>query len=530
MASQTPKAPAGRAVKSEADLPRRGIKNPWIYAGTIVVLAIVIVAFVFVPSVGGSAGGSGFSAIEFGRYDGMSIAYTPKSYFAQQVADLDNRLRQQGMTQENYQFFGFQVWRGAFERSVLRLAILEEMKKAGAIVTEGRLDERVSQLPQFQDNGKFSASLYHAASLEQKLQVRADLNDELLSQQYYSDVLGLTPSAKEVAFVKEMAKETRTIDYATFPLASFPDADVAAWAQGSAGLFRLLKLSRITLSTSEADAKKLAKQVQDKAITFEDAAKGRSTDSFASKGGEEGSLRFYELAADLAKKDDAEKVASLKKGELSPVLKTATGAWVFYRADEESSPADFKDAATLKTARDYMNRFERGKIEDFVAAKAKAFATEASAPKADFATAAKRAGAAAKAAGPFPLNYGDLSVALYGQVVPVFKTLNTQKAPELAAASTNEKFLTAAFSLAPGSVSEPIVLGDNIIVLKVKEAGSALDDATSGIELYYPYLFQQRLNVEVRDLVMKSPKLKDKFSDTYFKIFKPAQPGSAAQQ
>ncbi len=527
MASQTPKAPAGRAAKSEADLPKRGIKNPWIYAGTIIVLAIVIVAFVFVPSVGGSSGGSGFQAIEFGRFDGMSIAYTPKSYFAQQVADLDNRMRQQGMTQENYQFFGFQVWRGAFERTILRLAILGEMRKADAIVTEARLDERVAQLPMFQDNGKFSAAKYRSASLEEKLQVRADLNDEILTQQYYSDVLGLTPSAKETAFVKSMAKETRTIDYAAFPLSAYPDTEVAAWAKGNAGLFRLLKLSRITVSSSEADAKKVLKQVQDNAIAFEEAAKSHSKDSYASKGGDEGDVRFYDLAADLGKKEEAEQVASLKKGELSAVLKTATNSWVFFRAADDALAPDFKDTATLKVARDYMGRFERGRIEDSVAQKAKAFASEAA--KGDFASAARKAGSVAKSAGPFPLNYGDLSVAIYGQVVPVFKTLNNTKAPELEAASRSEKFLTAAFGLAPGSVSDPIVLGDNVIVLKVKEAGSAIDDAANGIELYYPYLFQQRLNIEVRDLVMKSPRLKDNFSDTYFKLFKPAQAGSAAQ-
>ena len=49
MASQTPKAPA----KNEPKEPKRGIKNPGIYAGTIVVLVIVVIAFVFMPMGGG---------------------------------------------------------------------------------------------------------------------------------------------------------------------------------------------------------------------------------------------------------------------------------------------------------------------------------------------------------------------------------------------------------------------------------------------------------------------------------------------
>ena len=39
--------------------------------------------------------------------------------------------------------------------------------------------------------------------------------------------------------------------------------------------------------------------------------------------------------------------------------------------------------------------------------------------------------------------------------------------PELSSASSNENFLQKAFSLKSGEVSEPVVLGDNILVLKL---------------------------------------------------------------
>ncbi|MBL8968505.1 MAG: SurA N-terminal domain-containing protein [Spirochaetaceae bacterium] len=518
MASQTPNSPADKATKKAADAPKRGIKNPFIYAGTVLLLVIVIIAFVFVPSVGGGMASGG--DLSFGSYAGKNITYTQGNYLSRQVQTVNDALRQQGLSEQNFQFFAYQVWRQAFERTVFRFGVLDAVKSAGGHVTEKLLDKRMAENPAFQEDGKFSARRFREATMAEKLAIRDTLRDDLLADQYLSSVYGLNPSQKEIAFVKEMAKETRKIEFAAFPLSDYPETEVAAWAAQNAALFRRLTLSRITVPSSENDALKIRKQVESKASSFEDAAKAQSKDSYAEKGGASGARYFHELAGELEKKDDAEKVAALKKGELSPVFKTISGSYVFFRADEDASPADTAAAAFLKDAKDYVLRFERGRVEDWVAAKAKNFAAGAAA---DFAKAAKAAGVEAKSAGPFPLNYGDLAFNIYGQTVPLFKTVNVDAAPELSGASSSEKFLAAAFGLAPGAVSEPLVLGDNVIVLKVKEAGAALDEDLSGISLYYPYFYQQKLDGEVREIFLKSPKLKDNFMNVFFKYFSPKQ-------
>ena len=525
MASQTPKAPAGRPFKTDAsDQSKKAGKNRFAYIGTIVVLGILIIAFIIVLPRGGSAsGGGGGHSLNFGSYAGKSIVYGQGTYFATQVQDINDQLRQQGLNESNYQFYAYQVYRGAFERSVLRMAVLDAVARAGVGVSQTRLDEKVTEYPGYQENGKFSMQRYQSASINEKLELRNNIRDDILTQEYYNSVLGLTPSSKETAFVASMGKETRTIEYVALPLASYPDTEVATWANANAGLFRRLSLSRITLDGKEADADALQKQIKDKAIAFDQAAKNRSKDSYAAKGGDQGPMYFNEIASDLSDKTAAEKLADLKKGELSPVLKTATGSWVFFVANDDPQAPNFNDPILLKDVRDYMNRLEKGKIEDWVIAKAKPIS---SASSAGFEAACKAQGLTVKTDGPFPLNYGDLQVALYGQRVPIFKPVNGADAAELAGASTSDAFLTAAFSLAPGAVSAPIVLGDYVVVLKVKEAGSALDDTSSGIELYYPYFFQQKLNTDVADLFMKSPLLKDNFAPVFFKYFQPKTPAS----
>jgi hypothetical protein len=520
MASQTPKAPE----KKDPRETKRGIKNPGIYAGTIVVLVIVVIAFVFVPMGGGSAAaisGNGRS-LDFGSYGGKPIVYSQGTYMALQVRDLNDRLRQQGLTQDNYQLFAYQVYRGAFERTVLRMAAIDAVKQAGGTVTEAWLDKKVAESPAYQENGGFSAQKYHDATLSEKLNVRNQIRDDTLYQSYFSDILGVPPSSKEVAFVKGMAAETRTVEYAALPLSKYPDSEVETWGKAHAGLFRTLGLSRITIAKSEADAVKLLKNIQDKKATFDGAAKASSKDAFAAKGGLEGPKYYYELASELAVKADADKLASLKVGELSPVLKTTANSWVFFKAEAEAVPADFSQGSVVAAVRSYITGNERGVVEDWVLAQAKALSTSG----ASFEAAAKKAGAAVRTAGPFPLNYGDVAVSLYGQSTPLFKKVVSDTDPALAGASTSDKFLTSAFSLAPGAVSEPFVLGDNVIVLKIKEAGVAKDSETGMIEFAYPYFYQSGASGEVRDLFIKSPRLKDDFGAIFFKYFQP-QTGAA---
>ena len=99
MASQTNKPADNVEKKSEiAQKPKRGIKNPFVYGGTIVILIITIVAFVFIPSFGGSLTG-GSNAPTFGSWDGKSITYTPSSYFASQIQQINDYLRQQGVSE-----------------------------------------------------------------------------------------------------------------------------------------------------------------------------------------------------------------------------------------------------------------------------------------------------------------------------------------------------------------------------------------------------------------------------------------------
>ncbi|MDR3248298.1 MAG: peptidylprolyl isomerase, partial [Treponema sp.] len=116
------------SVKSE--LIRRFKANPAIFIGTVVVLIIVIVAFVFVPAfVPGAGGGSG-TDLTFGVYDKTPIVYRPGNFFAR--AHEEATRRRQGTFNEGDSYFvNYQIWWEAYQSAVVRTGILQEMKDVG---------------------------------------------------------------------------------------------------------------------------------------------------------------------------------------------------------------------------------------------------------------------------------------------------------------------------------------------------------------------------------------------------------------
>ncbi len=520
MAAQTNKPQNGASSKPDSVFKSRSMKNPFLFAGTLIILVITIIAFVFIPATGSSSGGRSQGALTFGSYNGKPISYEPGGYFASQIQKINDYLRQQGLNDANFQQYAFQVWRSAFESTVLRTALIDEVKTAGFRVSQTTLDAKVAENDIFKIDGKFSAQAYRDTALSRKLEIRKSAEEDLYIQRYYTDVYTMTPGTKETDFISAMAKDRRTISYAAFSLASYPDSELLAWAKNNSGFFRKVKISRITLTSSESDAKKVLKQVQDKALTFEEAAKSHSKDPYADKGGDSGALFFHDFADGFAKKEDAEAVAALKKGDISAVYKVSDKAWAFFKVNEDIVATNLSDPATLAEARSYMSSKERGLMETWALGKAKEFV--ATVTGGNFAAASKKAGLKVKSAGPFPINYKAPSFVAYGQRIPLFDQINATTAEELAPAANSEKFFSVVFGLPKGAVSEPFVLEDNVIVMTVTDDTPAKDEEVAVVKFAYPYFSQGAIDSDVRTRFLKSSKFKDNFSTVFFQYFKPA--------
>jgi len=489
-----------------SDWMRRLKTHPFLFIGTVIILAITIVAFVFLPMPGLRSQGQGGQDLTFGYYDKVPIKYVRDSYFNQVLQSL-SRDQLPSSDDPSYMYALAMQWRQAFEETVIHVGILDEMKRAGNIVPDTVVDRTVAQMPQFQDNGHFSVVRYRSLDKNSRMSLWRQTQESVSIQTYVSDLSGIRSSSKEASFISSMASPQRNFDIAIFPFSSYPNSEVASYAQANSALFRVIHLSRITINSSEKEAQQVLASVKNGTSTFEEAARASSQDAYADKSGDMGIKMAYELATDIADDQVREKIVNLAKGDLSDVVKVTSG-WSFFRAEDAVHPADTADTAQLDKIRTYMMANARGQAEDWLIAKANDFSAQVKEKSFDDAVSA--GSVKSSHFGPIPVNYG--SIALFGSV-------GSSGVPELANAGTNQFFWKAAFTTPLKTPSAPLVIGDNVVVLFPLEQTSAEESQSQMIEMYYPYWMNSGMDQVLRTYFLSSDKLNDQFNETFWKIW-----------
>ncbi|MBU0936419.1 MAG: SurA N-terminal domain-containing protein [Spirochaetes bacterium] len=490
--------------------------NPLVYFGTIFILVIVVIAFVLVPALGSGAAGSP-DDLTFGYWRKKAVRFTPDSYFAQQIDSVKDYYSQQGLTEENSQFLHYQVWRQAFENTVIHTALLDEAKRSNIIASEDFLAEQMAENEYFMENGTFSLRRFRETSVPVKTSIKQSILESTLKSRYVSDLVPIFNDA-ETAFIKTMASEERSLEYISFSMERYPDSERLAFAAANPDPFRQVKLSRITLRGTEQEAAATLTKIANGTLNFEDAARDLSTDSAASKGGALDWRYVWELRADFSDSAKLDELLALGAGTVSPLYESSTGSWMIFRIEESVKAPDTAAADYLSTISSYMDRFEKGRIEDWAINLASNFVDDftSSGEPAIFSEYAAMQGYTAKQTNAFPLNYGKLFDLGY---FSLFQTIDETQYTELAEAHNNVDFLTKVFSLQQGQLSEPLVLGNNIVVFQVSTVANAEESTLSMLESYYPYLLQESVQKEISSNILADERFQDNFLDTYLKYF-----------
>jgi hypothetical protein len=486
---------------------RRFKANPFVFIGTIVVLIIVIIAFVLVPAIVPSAGGP-VADLTFGSYNRVPINYVPGNYFSQ-VQENIARYMQNSISENNYQMANYQIWREAFEETVIHTGILDEMKSAGYKAPENVVDREVARLPQFQENGRFSITRYRKMDNTTRIALWREVQDSFTEQRYRSDITGLRIPSKEGAFIRAMAERERRFTMAVLPFSTYPNEEIAAYALAHPELFRITHLSKITVNSSDREARQVLASIKDGTRTFEEAAQAQSQDSYADRGGDMGSKMAFELSSEVPDAQEREGVIATAPGEYSPIVKVPSG-WAFFRIEEASYPSNAEDPLILDKIRTYMMDFERGHVEDWLIGQAREFS--AALAESDFDSAlAEKEGLEKRSFGPVPLNYGGLDL---------FTTLASQSVTELLSAESNENFWRIAFSTPLNTPSEPLVIGNTVLVLYPEEEIIKDEAALGNIEtIYSSYWISYNADQNLRSYFLNNGKLDDKFMSVFLQYF-----------
>jgi hypothetical protein len=492
----------------QSEMQRRFKQHPFIFIGTVLVLVIVIIAFVLVPAI---VPGEGIAAsqLNFGSWDNKPIIYSSGGVFARTREMYASLARNQYSDMAMPYQIEYQIWRRAFEDTVLYTAILDIMDKSGYTPSKDFIDKRVASLPQFQENGRFSGIKYKKLDAASRIKLWQDVSNDTLIERYYDDLAIKTADA-EADFFGQMALPQRKFKLAIFPYASYPDEEAAVYANKNPDMFKTVYLSRITVSGGEREAQSILDKIRLNEATFEDTARTQSEDDYADIGGDTGERMAYELSLDIPDEEQRKSVINLAKGETSAVIKLPS-SWVIFQANEASRPADLQDTATLNKIRLFLMDNERGVIENWLITRAENFAQQAR--EISFETAVADYNINSYDFGELPLNYGDS---------PLFSTVNSFQVYSLSGVSTDENFWRTAFSTPLGEPSRPIVLGgnsDNIVVLYPDE--EIVDDISivENSKTNFSSWINPQIQRDIGAAILTSNKFDDKFVGTYFRLF-----------
>lgn len=442
------------------------MKKQFVYVGSVIILIISVLTFVVF-----GVGTEVFTALfanndkipSFGSYDGKKIEYVAGSEFAQNAANLAQTYRNQGYeinSQSEYYIFS-----QAFNQTLLHMACTAAVDKSGYEVPDSAINRRL--LPYFYDEtGKYSPRLYNQIDEATKKNMRDSIKDELFYARYTDDLLGsinklkdtslygLKSSAKEEEFLSGMGTTKRSFNMISFSTSDFPREEAKKFAESHQDLFAKYDISAITVD-EEKDAKALLKDLQSGKITFDDALIEKSQKYYSDNDGKLASPYYYQIKDMLQNEEDVAVVTAIANGELSDVIETGRG-WSIFRNDGASSAADLEDETVLDTVVSYMKANETGYIENYYAEIGKNFKSDASIN--GFEAACEKYGVELKQVPAFPLNYGNSDM---------FETVPTNSVSELSNASGNENFFKTAFALDMNEISDPIVLGVNVVVLQL---------------------------------------------------------------
>ncbi|MDR1143518.1 MAG: peptidylprolyl isomerase [Spirochaetaceae bacterium] len=376
MASKT-KKPKAEEESGLSGVFYRLKTHPFLFGGTILVLLIVVVAFVFVPAVPNVGGEGQDQSRVFGYYNGTPISYMYGNYFyraLQEAAAAEQFQPQSGYSADSNN--AFNLWYQAFIRTVIQTGMLDEMKTAGYRAPPKEIDRRVAELPNFQEDGRFSSTKYNRVNRNERLAIWRTTEENYITGKYVNDVAGLRVSSAEKAFIGNMAFPERSFDLVSFSRSSYPDSELASFASANPDLFKTVHLSKITLA-AEREARQLLDSVKGGRFTFEDAARNQSADVYKDRGGDMGLRMAYEVFTELAEESDREVLFALKPGELSSVVKAPDNSWAFFRAEETPYAPDLTIPENLEKIRSYMNRFEGGRIENWLLARVETLSAQA---------------------------------------------------------------------------------------------------------------------------------------------------------
>lgn len=482
-------------------------KNTAYTIGSLIILLICAFVFVILPAFTGSSSRQGETPV-FGKYNGTEIRYEQNSDMYNFASNYAQMYQNYGMQIDSSNHY--YIMNSAFNSTVMKIAYSDAVKNSGYVLPEEAINRGLR--PYFADaTGNYSSKIYKQTPASTIQSLTKSVSESLISQRFADDnfgsesdivgdtaLYGLKESDAELDFLTAYDENRRGFEMAVFPLSTYPEEEKIAYGKQNAAKFAKYDMSAITVADKSL-AKTVLNKINGNEITFEDAVTEYSDKNYTNSEGKLTTKYQYQIENLLTNKSDLAKITDLSVNAVSEIIET-DGNYTIFKNDSKKLDADFEDADTVRVVSTYLTTNEKSIIEDYFTAKAKELKAAAAD---DFEAACTKFNITKTEVAPFPLNYGSVNLA---------KSVDTSVAG-LSNADTNENFLTTAFSLKMNEVSDPIVMNDNVVVIKYVSSENVPSDKTVVSEVAN---YDQ---TSAQNTIMESPKLDNNFATTYFKNF-----------
>ncbi|MDR2543454.1 MAG: SurA N-terminal domain-containing protein [Treponema sp.] len=497
-----------------SEVSKKFRQSPGLYIGSVVVLVLVTVSFIGGDFLSGSQFGSSDDWV-FGYYDKTPIVFFPGNTFSQFYENTRSRVPQ-NMDPNDFRVQA-QIWRHAFEQTVVHTAMLDMVKRSNYEVPEKSVDRVVAQLPRFMDhNGRFSPTIYRQVPESTRHTIWRQVKDELVIEMFTGDLSRVMIPKGEAQFIASMASPIRSFSMVSFSIDDYPESEFLSYADENQELFNSIHLSIITITGSEREARRVLASIKDGVTTFEDAARVNSKDGYADMGGDMGTRYFFELTNDIPNPLDRENIYNLRKDEISDVVAVNDG-WAIFRVENEKTAANFDDSFVMDRVRSHVRSFAPGRMEDWAIEQANDFIKDAA--ESGFDNAARWLNKERQSFGPLPINYSGVD---FFTALESF-TISGLTRTDLQDISRNERFWRIAFSTPVNTTTDPFVHGSNVFVFFPTEEKEADEYTIEMIESSYSWQLNNISEQSMRSYFLTSERASsdDFFWDAYFRFVMP---------
>ncbi len=457
-------------------------------------VAIALIAGVAIPAFGPKAGGG---SLKFGSYDGTPIEFAYGNYFYNQYQNYAQQSR------DSTQTGAYQVWLNAYQGTVFHIAIEKMAKQAGLRVTDKAVNKAIIESGLYHKDGVFDPATYEQASNESKKRIHNQISDNLPTQMIFNDLSTLLTSPQELEFIDLLGEKARSFEYVVFDASLYPDDLTRHYASANASLFTLIDVSSITVSDQEA-GEALRQEIASGNISFEDAARENSLDSFANEGGRSGTWYLWELQDTFSESDEVNLLYSTKQGELSPLFASYLG-YTFYRVEKDPFMADLNDDEVLKDVKTYIGRGGE-MITPYLAEQAAQFVA-AIEGGGDFNREAQKRNLEVYTVEPTPPNTGQSSFFIGFS--------NTDSGGYLSAVGDDVMAVERLYRAELNTVTQPIESRGAYVVARATAEGGLAEEMRDYVMFLYPYIIQEGIQQDLLQSIFTNDKYEDNFLQTF---------------